>query len=234
MKFRPFPRPSAAMVVALTALVVAASGTAIAAGGLSSGDRLIAKGTLSGNRLRGHTLTGRQINLKKLGSVPLARLAKFADVATTARTANHATTASTAISAIRATVAGTATSATTAQLARTLPPLVWTPITLTGGWTNYPSPGFGDPAGYTQDALGFVHLRGALEGSSHSSEIIGQLPAGLRPPHGVVVPLANTNGSTGPQVVNLRVDTGGQMIIVPGSGANQNFISLAGVEFSVR
>jgi len=54
-------RPSPAMVVALIALVVATSGTAVAATGLVTGNSLIAKHTLSGNRLRNHTVTGLQI-----------------------------------------------------------------------------------------------------------------------------------------------------------------------------
>ena len=60
------------MVVALLALVIAASGTAMSATGRVSGDKLIKRGTLSGNRLRDHTLTGRQVNLSKLGKVPRA------------------------------------------------------------------------------------------------------------------------------------------------------------------
>jgi hypothetical protein len=59
------------MVVALTALVVASSGTAIAAS-LVNGDKLIKKHSLSGNRLKNHTLTGTQVNLSKLGTVPTA------------------------------------------------------------------------------------------------------------------------------------------------------------------
>ena len=44
-------RPSAAMVVALVALIVAASGTAVAASRMVNGDSLIRKNSLSGNRL---------------------------------------------------------------------------------------------------------------------------------------------------------------------------------------
>lgn len=76
-------RPSAAMVVALIALVLAASGTAIAAGRLVGGDKLIKKGSLSGNRLRKHTITGKQVNLKKLGKVPSAKRADTANNANT-------------------------------------------------------------------------------------------------------------------------------------------------------
>jgi hypothetical protein len=69
-------RPSAALVVAVIALVVAATGTAVAAGGRVDGDSLIKKGSLSGNRLHDHTLTGRQIKLSALGTVPRAKNAE--------------------------------------------------------------------------------------------------------------------------------------------------------------
>ena len=72
-------RPSPAMIVAVIALVVAASGTAVAASSLVSGDNLIKQRSLSGNRLRNHTLTGRQINLARLGRVPSAGVASNAN-----------------------------------------------------------------------------------------------------------------------------------------------------------
>lgn len=68
-------RPSAAMVVAIAALVVAASGTAVAASRLVNGDSLIRKDSLSGNRLRNATVSGRQIRLSSLGQVPSAKTA---------------------------------------------------------------------------------------------------------------------------------------------------------------
>jgi hypothetical protein len=85
--------PSASMVVAVIALVVAASGTAVAASKLVSGDSLIKKHSLSGNRLRNHTITGTQVNLSKLGKVPSARQA---DQATSATNATNATNAANA------------------------------------------------------------------------------------------------------------------------------------------
>ena len=88
-------RPSASMVVAMAALLVALSGTAVAAGHLARGDSLIAKKTLSGNRLRNHTLSGTQINLSKLGKV---NSAKKADTATNATNATTAATATNALS----------------------------------------------------------------------------------------------------------------------------------------
>ncbi|MDQ6835918.1 MAG: hypothetical protein M3016_06985 [Actinomycetota bacterium] len=80
----------------MVALVLAASGTAIAASHLVRGDKLIKKRSLSGNRLRNHTITGKQVNLKKLGKVRNARNADFATHATTATNATNATNATSA------------------------------------------------------------------------------------------------------------------------------------------
>ncbi|MGN6474942.1 MAG: hypothetical protein ACTHK4_15005 [Mycobacteriales bacterium] len=55
-------RPSAAGVIAVVALVCAMSGTAVASSAaLHNGDKLIKKHTLSGNRLRNHTVTSTQV-----------------------------------------------------------------------------------------------------------------------------------------------------------------------------
>jgi hypothetical protein len=104
------------MVVALLALVVAMTGTAIAAT-LVSGDSLIKKGSLSGNRLKKHTITGTQVKLSKLGKVPSATKAD------SATNANHATSATNATTALSATSAGSATNATHANAADNLTPL---------------------------------------------------------------------------------------------------------------
>lgn len=66
-------RPSAAMVVAVTALIVALGGTAIAAQNINGG--AIKKQTIGGGKLKQKTLTGFQINTNKLGIVPAARRA---------------------------------------------------------------------------------------------------------------------------------------------------------------
>ncbi len=109
-------RPSGAMVVAIIALIVAVSGTAVAATKMVSGDKLIIKNSLSGNRLRKqtltgsqikphsltskqirpHTLTGTQINLNRLGEVNSAKNADHATAATTATAALNANNASNA------------------------------------------------------------------------------------------------------------------------------------------
>jgi hypothetical protein len=66
-------RPSPAMVVAVTALVVALAGTAYAAQTINGG--AIKKQTIGGGKLKQKTLTGYQINVNKLGVVPSAKRA---------------------------------------------------------------------------------------------------------------------------------------------------------------
>jgi hypothetical protein len=66
-------RPSPAMVVAVTALIVALAGTAYAAQTINGGS--IKKQTIGGGKLKQKTLTGYQINVNKLGVVPSARRA---------------------------------------------------------------------------------------------------------------------------------------------------------------
>lgn len=65
--------PSPSMVVATTALIVALTGTAIAAQSINGG--AIKKQTIGGGKLKQKTLTGFQINTNKLGTVPAAKRA---------------------------------------------------------------------------------------------------------------------------------------------------------------
>jgi hypothetical protein len=81
------------MIVAVIALVVAASGTAVAATQLVSGDSLIKKNSLSGNRLRNHSVQGSKIKVGSLGTVPSATHASTADTATNATNATNAASA---------------------------------------------------------------------------------------------------------------------------------------------
>lgn len=82
--------PSPALVISIVALVLAMSGTAVAASKLVSGDSLIKQNSLSGDRLKNGTVTGKQINVKTLGTVPNAAKAVSANTATTATTAGSA------------------------------------------------------------------------------------------------------------------------------------------------
>lgn len=63
-------RPSAAMVVAVIALIAALAGTAYAARTINGA--LIKRGTITGGKLKKKTLTGAQINTRRLGVVPAA------------------------------------------------------------------------------------------------------------------------------------------------------------------
>jgi hypothetical protein len=92
-------RPSAALVISIMALVLAASGSAVAASTLFNGDKLIKKHSLSGNRLHNHTITGKQINKSKLGKVPSAKNADHATTADSATNANNANNANNATNA---------------------------------------------------------------------------------------------------------------------------------------
>ena len=87
-KFRRSPSP--ALVISIVALVLAASGTAMAASKLVSGNSLIKKASLSGNRLVNGSVTGKQIALSSLGLVPSAAKATSATTATTATSAGSA------------------------------------------------------------------------------------------------------------------------------------------------
>jgi hypothetical protein len=81
------------------------------------GDKVIKKHSLSGNRLRNHTITGTQVNMKRLGKV---RNARHADSATNATNAGHATNATNATNAARATNADRAVAADNATSAANL------------------------------------------------------------------------------------------------------------------
>ncbi|MGH2906651.1 MAG: hypothetical protein ACRDKI_07755 [Solirubrobacterales bacterium] len=73
--------PSPAMVIAMIALIISASGVAYAAGTING--KTIKKGTVSGKALKKNTLTGTQIKESKLGKVPSAKNADNAAIATT-------------------------------------------------------------------------------------------------------------------------------------------------------
>lgn len=173
MKLLAGKRPTAASVIAVAALVCAMSGTAVAGSAvLHNGDKLIAKHTLSGNRLRNHTLTATQIKQP-----------------------------------------------------------VWHAMTLVNGWMAYDAANYGAPA-YAVDDQGFVHLRGAVRGTTSTSGSFTQLPAGFVPAEpNVFVTAASTNGSKGPQPVVLDIQHTGFITAEDSPGGSLDFVSLAGVSF---
>lgn len=98
-------RPSASLVIAVLALIVAVGGggQAFADAGarisaLISG-KSIKKGTITGNKLKKNTLTGTQIKESALGKVPSATSADTASSAASATNAGHATSADSATTA---------------------------------------------------------------------------------------------------------------------------------------
>ncbi|MFT3865607.1 MAG: hypothetical protein QM729_15170 [Solirubrobacterales bacterium] len=99
--------PSPAMIVALVALVAALGGTAYAAGQINGNS--IKKQSIGAGKLKKKTLTGYQINLNKLGEVPLAKRTThtfWAVVHNPAGAGNASLTRSSDAGAITATEAG--------------------------------------------------------------------------------------------------------------------------------
>jgi hypothetical protein len=94
MLARLLDRLTYANVVATLALFVALGGSAYAVGEISSRD--VKNRSLKGGDLRLNTVTGKEINESKLGTVPAARQADNAGLADISRQANSATTAGTA------------------------------------------------------------------------------------------------------------------------------------------
>lgn len=97
-------RPSPAMIVALIALFLAVGGVGYAASSTINGNVLKDR-SVAGKKLKKNTLTGKEINESKLGTVPRAKTADKATNAGHASTADNATHASTADNATHATAA---------------------------------------------------------------------------------------------------------------------------------
>ena len=109
-------------------------------------------------------------------------------------------------------------------------------LTLESGWTKFAplSPTSYNTPGFTKDALGFVHLRGALDGSAMTATTFAHLPAGFRPAAGQLswFAVGNTNGEGVPRPVVLLIDnTDGGMTAIKGGDWNYKFLSLEGVTF---
>jgi prepilin-type processing-associated H-X9-DG protein len=88
-------KPSPAAVIACLALFVALGGTGY--GAVKINGKNLKNGSVTGPKLQKNTLTGKQINESKLGTVPRAK------TATTATTATHALSADTTPAAANAT-----------------------------------------------------------------------------------------------------------------------------------
>ncbi|HXO07537.1 MAG TPA: hypothetical protein VN880_05870 [Solirubrobacteraceae bacterium] len=225
-------RPSGAMVVAIVALVVAASSSAVAATKMVNGDNVIIKGTLSGNRLRkqtltaaqikphslaaaqirAHTLTGTQINLKKLGKVNSARVADRATAATTATTATAALNANNASNA--AELSGQPASTFLTQADR-----IGTNGLVTASVGGTPTVVRTGPFTITMSCTSGPDVMLFASSSEANSVIDGTLvaPANTQVP----VPLQQTVGNVGTNgVVDLEAPSGIQALLIGADGVN--------------
>lgn len=115
MRSTTISRPTPSMIVAIVALVMALGGTSYAA--VTFSGKSIKKRSMPADRIVSNALTGTQINERRLGTVPMASVAKFADQAKNAGSADSARTAETAKSAETAKIADTAKTANTATSA---------------------------------------------------------------------------------------------------------------------
>jgi hypothetical protein len=192
-------RPSAALLVAIVALVVAMTGTTYAAlelGKNSVGTKQLKANAITGVKVKDHSLTGQDINLTQLGTVPSASTAGTATHAVSAESAAHAVSADSAAHAGSADSAAHAGSADSASAIA--PP---EPIHIVGapgepqfmsGSTNHAAPlGASYPfVGFYKDREGIVHLEGVVDAGKEGSTpgLIFVLPVGFRPAIGVLLP----------------------------------------------
>jgi hypothetical protein len=183
-----FRRPSPALVIAVLALVVAMAGTGYAAFKLpknSVGTRQLKKNAVTGAKVAKASLTGQDIDLAQLGTVPAA---------------TNAAHAASADSAAQATSALNAGHANTADSANSIPPagpihFVGTPgePPFLSGSANHPLPvpgGNYQRVGFYKDHEGVVHLEGVVDAGKEGATpgLIFVLPPGYRPADGTALP----------------------------------------------
>jgi hypothetical protein len=167
-------RPSAALVVAITALTVALVGTAVAGPGALMPKKAVSKSQV------------KTIAKKQIAKAAPGLAVKHADTADSAKTAEAAVAAQTAQSAQTAVTADTAapTGAAGGALDGSYPDPEFAkdvvPLTLTTGWTT--EPGFAEPAVW-MDAYGVVHFIGGIERTSGTATSPFALPPEFRPTH---------------------------------------------------
>jgi hypothetical protein len=91
-------------------------------------------------------------------------------------------------------------SALSTQIASISAPLTWNDLGLENAWVAY-AKGYANP-GYAKDALGIVHMRGLVTGSTMSGLDVAVLPSGFRPSQVLQAPVAC--GGTTPCTVVIR------------------------------
>ncbi|HEY7255887.1 MAG TPA: hypothetical protein VH476_04310 [Solirubrobacterales bacterium] len=205
-------RLSYANVVATLALVLALGGVSWAATKLpknSVGTKQIKNNAVTGAKVKKHTLTGKNINLKKLGTVP------------SANSANTATTASSLTPSEPLRLVGSAGQ----------------PQFLDGTVNFPPEQGVNfRPVGFYKDHEGIVHLEGMAqvgEGEDPIAGLLFQLPSGYRPASGTDLVFPNVEDEETISVLGSNIVSGGHNLEgdVYANGGKGTIVSLNGVTF---
>jgi hypothetical protein len=117
--------------------------------------------------------------------------------------------------------------------ARTLPPLVWHPITaFQNGWSNYSSGT--RPAAYAIDAQGIVHLRGVIHAGT-AGETAFTLPATVLPPKTSTLTIYVLTTATNNAMAALALSWSGatpQNTPSASASAVSNYFNLEGISFA--
>ncbi len=199
-------RPSPAMIVAIVALVLAMVGTGYAAVNLpkkSVGTAQLKTNAVTNAKIKNGTITGKKLNLKKLGVVPLAAHASSADIAgTVPPNAVH--------------VVGAAGE-----------PGFQNGTTNFGSESGLTLPG----ASFLKDHDNVVHLEGVVK-TGNSGPLGGeifQLPPGYRPASGQVVVLEASGRTI--IIAGSNVSIGGFDISGEVIGEAEETVILTGVSF---
>jgi hypothetical protein len=198
-----------ANVIAAMALFIALGGLAVAAGlpKNSVGSKQLKKNAVTAVKVKKHTLTGKQINLAKLGTVPAATQAI------------HAASADALPPAEAIHLIGSAGNPPFENGAKAAPSESGISI---------------QPPAYYRDQIGIVHLEGVVDLSEVTTPILFRMPAGLRPAAGQLAffPSAPEGGTViigGSGVASGGIDLGGSVLASPGSG--NKFVTLSGVNY---